>query len=68
MWYFSWMLGIGLAVSFGILNGMWYEFQLPDDDQAVRTSDHREAAPLVTLQTPPPLRREAGGHVIRRSR
>jgi cytochrome bd-I ubiquinol oxidase subunit X len=25
MWYFSWMLGLGLALSFGILNAIWYE-------------------------------------------
>lgn len=25
MWYFAWILGIGLASTFGILNGMWYE-------------------------------------------
>lgn len=32
MWYFAWILGIGLAVGFGILNGMWHEFHLPPDD------------------------------------
>lgn len=26
MWYFSWILGLGLAVGFGILNGLWHEF------------------------------------------
>ncbi|QGG79871.1 cytochrome bd-I oxidase subunit CydX [Litorivicinus lipolyticus] len=25
MWYFAWALGLGLAVAFGILNGMWFE-------------------------------------------
>jgi cytochrome bd-I ubiquinol oxidase subunit X len=25
MWYFSWILGLGLALAFGVLNGMWYE-------------------------------------------
>ncbi|HEY9233483.1 MULTISPECIES: cytochrome bd-I oxidase subunit CydX [Phenylobacterium] len=30
MWYFAWVLGLGLAVSFGILNGMWHEFHLAD--------------------------------------
>jgi len=25
MWYFSWILGLGLAVAFGILNAMWFE-------------------------------------------
>ncbi|ODT61968.1 cytochrome bd-I oxidase subunit CydX [Phenylobacterium sp.] len=28
MWYFTWVLGLGLAVAFGILNGMWHEFHL----------------------------------------
>jgi cyd operon protein YbgT len=27
MWYFTWVLGLGLAVSLGILNGLWHEFQ-----------------------------------------
>ncbi len=25
MWYFSWMLGLGLACAFAILNAMWFE-------------------------------------------
>lgn len=25
MWYFSWVLGLGLAVSFSILNALWLE-------------------------------------------
>ncbi|SMG32083.1 cytochrome bd-I oxidase subunit CydX [Paraburkholderia susongensis] len=25
MWYFSWMLGIGVALAFGIVNVMWLE-------------------------------------------
>ena len=34
MWYFSWVLGLGLAVGFGVLNGMWHEFYLPMQDDA----------------------------------
>ncbi|HEY2864662.1 MAG TPA: cytochrome bd-I oxidase subunit CydX [Casimicrobiaceae bacterium] len=30
MWYFSWILGIGLACSFAILNAMWYEMDAGD--------------------------------------
>ncbi len=30
MWYFSWILGLGLACAFGILNAMW--LVLDDDD------------------------------------
>ena len=29
MWYFSWILGTGLACSFAVLNAMWFE--LHDD-------------------------------------
>lgn len=25
MWYFAWILGIGLAMAFGIINVMWLE-------------------------------------------
>ena len=25
MWYFSWVLGLGLACSFAVLNAMWLE-------------------------------------------
>ena len=25
MWYFSWVLGLGLACAFAILNAMWLE-------------------------------------------
>lgn len=39
MWYFSWMLGLGLACAFSILNAMWFELdadrrageRLPDE-------------------------------------
>ncbi|HRD69413.1 MAG TPA: cytochrome bd-I oxidase subunit CydX [Legionella sp.] len=27
MWYFSWILGTGLACSFAILNAMWLELR-----------------------------------------
>ncbi|WP_267350390.1 cytochrome bd-I oxidase subunit CydX [Sphingomonas sp. GM_Shp_2] len=32
MWYFAWVLGLGLAVGFGILNGIWHEFHLPIEE------------------------------------
>jgi cyd operon protein YbgT len=25
MWYFSWILGVLLAMAFGIINVLWYE-------------------------------------------
>jgi len=27
MWYFTWLLGIGFAVLFAIMNAMWLESQ-----------------------------------------
>lgn len=32
MWYFAWILGLGLAVSFAIINVMWLESEQPFDD------------------------------------
>ncbi len=34
MWYFTWVLGLGLACSFGILNAMWYELHSTDQKNA----------------------------------
>lgn len=34
MWYFAWVLGLGLACSFAILNAMWLEL---DEDQEPQT-------------------------------
>ncbi len=25
MWYFAWILGLGLACSFAVLNALWFE-------------------------------------------
>ncbi|MGJ0561284.1 cytochrome bd-I oxidase subunit CydX [Methylocystis sp.] len=33
MWYFSWILGLGLACAFAILNAMWLELDDDDDRQ-----------------------------------
>lgn len=39
MWYFSWMLGLGLALAFGVLNAIWYEVtQTPPPAAAPGTS------------------------------
>jgi cyd operon protein YbgT len=27
MWYFSWVLGLGLACAFAVLNAMWLELE-----------------------------------------
>ena len=31
MWYFSWVLGLGLAAAFAILNALWFEFDADRD-------------------------------------
>ena len=33
MWYFAWALGLGLAVTFGILNAMWYEMRSETEEE-----------------------------------
>jgi cyd operon protein YbgT len=36
MWYFTWMLGVGFAAAFAILNALWFEIHEPatlDDDE-----------------------------------
>ncbi len=40
MWYFSWILGVGLASTFGILNAMWFEMK----------QDFRPALALVRVR------------------
>jgi cytochrome bd-I ubiquinol oxidase subunit X len=30
MWYFSWILGLALALMFGVLNAIWYEMGEPE--------------------------------------
>jgi len=51
MWYFSWVLGVGLAVTFGVLNAMWFEMT------AGAVADQFSAAVSagsVTANTEPP--------------
>ncbi|WP_063827772.1 cytochrome bd-I oxidase subunit CydX [Mesorhizobium loti] len=38
MWYFSWILGVGLACSFAILNAMWFEMREDRRTVAVQAS------------------------------
>ncbi|HEX3501095.1 MAG TPA: cytochrome bd-I oxidase subunit CydX [Stellaceae bacterium] len=33
MWYFSWVLGLGLACTFAVLNAMWFELVEPGDEE-----------------------------------
>lgn len=39
MWYFSWILGLGLALAFGVLNAMWYELtESPPEERGGKRS------------------------------
>ena len=42
MWYFAWILGLGLAATVGILNALWYELR------TVRERDEAITPPLPT--------------------
>lgn len=39
MWYFAWVLGVGFAGAFSILNAMWLELHEDGSSGAIR--DHR---------------------------
>ncbi len=45
MWYFSWVLGVGLAAAFAILNAMWFELDADRD------------AMTTPAESPPPASR-----------
>lgn len=32
MWYFAWVLGLSMAVMFGVLNAMWLEIRLKSNN------------------------------------
>lgn len=34
MWYFTWVLGLGFACTFAVLNAMWLEHRADDDRDA----------------------------------
>ena len=33
MWYFSWILGTGLASAFAVLNAMWFELHYDQEEK-----------------------------------
>ena len=53
MWYFSWILGLGLAVGFGVLNGLWHEFHLFDEGDAGLSISDADAAEASTSRPQP---------------
>ena len=48
MWYFTWILGIGLALAFGIINVMWletnYAFGRRDENQTKESFERARSA------------------------
>ena len=42
MWYFAWVLGLGLAATVGILNALWFELR------TVRVEPADKTVPLPT--------------------
>jgi len=47
MWYFSWILGLGLACFFAILNAMWYEVHATDEANRQREAALEEEKPIA---------------------
>ncbi|MET1534256.1 cytochrome bd-I oxidase subunit CydX [Burkholderia sola] len=43
MWYFSWILGIGVALGFGIINAMWLEAEVFSRGDKRSDTSHQEA-------------------------
>jgi cyd operon protein YbgT len=48
MWYFTWILGLGLALAFGIVNALWLESSyafghLDEDDTHDRFKSRSQA-------------------------
>jgi cyd operon protein YbgT len=41
MWYFNWILGIGLALAFGIINVMWLEANYAFGERDEATTQER---------------------------
>lgn len=40
MWYFAWILGVGFACAFGVINAMWLESVCDIDDPAAGGSEN----------------------------
>jgi cyd operon protein YbgT len=45
MWYFSWILGLGLALTFGVLNAIWYDVM--EQRRSERQLMQESAAPAL---------------------
>jgi len=54
MWYFTWILGIGVALAFGIINVMWLEsnYGFGELDERKRSGGSRIAAASARRRGP----------------
>lgn len=43
MWYFSWVLGLGFAVTLAVLNAMWLEDRVNINRKDSADPEHRKA-------------------------
>lgn len=41
MWYFAWVLGLGLAAAVGILHALWFELRSVREDPAAAANGSR---------------------------
>jgi len=39
MWYFTWILGLGFAVCFAVINAMWLEMDFDYQNRALHEKD-----------------------------
>jgi cytochrome bd-I ubiquinol oxidase subunit X len=51
MWYFSWILGTGLAIAFAVLNAIWFEIVEMQSQQG-------EKPPVSSAAGAPPARKD----------
>ena len=59
MWYFSWILGLGLACAFAILNAMWFELREGQDHMPDADREAFDALPAVTGESGNPMKAPA---------
>lgn len=50
MWYFSWILGMGVALAAGVISALWFESH--DDRHASHRKSRRPAASAKGAATP----------------
>jgi len=53
MWYFSWILGTGLALAFGVLNAIWYEIMESQRPRSAREASVAASRPNKDKDEPP---------------